>query len=129
MESLFRSRGRGRRGKQDTASWYYSVHFWHQEGIDWPDLIEAAERPRPDLGISTKAPGRQWFAGLRSGAASCVPRATAIFGVFLALWLARQFYLGGRIPFLREPEKFRIESTPPDNSWPAPLEAGEGPRR
>ena len=54
-------------------------------------------------------------------------RAAVMLGMILLLWLAREWYLGGRIPFLREPEKFKIETTSSDNTWPAPMQASDGP--
>jgi hypothetical protein len=110
-----------RRGCQ---AWDYSLHFSNMDGIEWPSLLEKAERPV--LRVRTTKPfGPPWLGDLARRAAAYAPQAAALLGLILGLWLARQYYLGGRIPFLREPEKFAVESPTLDSTWPAPLD-GDG---
>jgi hypothetical protein len=109
------------------GTWHYSVHFWNQENIDWPSLLEAAEELVQERTSPSHAPLRSGLRGLVSLATRVVPRSTALLGVLVLLWLARELYLGGRIPFLHEPEKFIIDTSPPNRSWPAPMDGSEGP--
>ena len=101
---------------------YYSVHFWNQEEIDWRTVVGETEEAERDTGMSLKATGQRWLTGSGALAAGYAVRAAAVLGLIFTLWLAREFYLGGRIPFLREPEKFRIDTTPLDATWPAPMD-------
>jgi hypothetical protein len=114
--------------RQGCEAWHYAMHFWSQEGIDWARMLEAAERQ--EVGSSANASERQWFTALRTLTRGHAGRVAAMASVVLALWLAREFYLGGRIPFLREPEKFSAETTTvDDNTWSAPMDASEGSTR
>lgn len=103
-------------------AWHYSVHFWNQEGIDWQRVLETAE------GLaSTRAPtprSAAWFPWQKL-LKQYAPKVGASAGVVLLMLLAWQLYFGGRIPFLREPEKFRMDSVPADPSWPASLGSPE----
>jgi hypothetical protein len=108
-------------------AWHYSVQFCSHEGIDWPQLLEKAEKPGEDAGTSNRVRHRPWFTRLGSPAFGYTARGAATLGLLLVLWLARELYLGGRIPFLREPEKFKIETRSFDNTWPAPMDVSDGP--
>lgn len=103
-------------------SWHYDLHLWRQEGIDWPTLLTAAENlARP----SHPSPRSSWLPGVRAFLAGYVPRLSAICCLLMALWLARQLYQGGRIPFFREPEEFRIETPVSSPDWPLPRDGSD----
>lgn len=108
-------------------AWHYDVHFWMQEKIDWPAVFEAAEKPAvteaaPALSV---APG--WLLGLQKLAIQYGPRVGMVACLFVGLWLARQLYQGGRIPFFREPERFTIHepAAVPDPAWPKPMDGSD----
>ena len=103
-------------------AWDYSVHLWNQEGIDWPILLKAADKLGQAIDTSPKVSGHGSLAGFGQPAASYAVRVAGMLGIVFTLWLARELYLGGRIPLLREPEKFKIDTTPYDNTWPAPMD-------
>ncbi|HYG34051.1 MAG TPA: hypothetical protein VEC99_04675, partial [Clostridia bacterium] len=102
---------------------------WNQNEIDWSSVLAATEDPIPESVAPRKIPVRAWQAGLASMVLNYAPRAAALLGLFLVLWFARELYLGGPIPFLRVPEKFVVDPTPLDDTWPAPMDGSEGPIR
>jgi hypothetical protein len=127
----------GNCARQGCDAWHYCVHLWNQQEIEWPGFDEAAEAPACDANLSFSPEGSwlrfgslqarllvYWPLAFRRCAIAFLP-----FGLILALWLAREFYLGGRVPYLREPEKFRIETAAPDPTWPAPLDVSDAPVR
>jgi hypothetical protein len=80
-------------------------------GIDWHKLIALAEctpdGPEPEVESEVELPegsGTGWKTYRRWASWA----ALGLAGVFL-LFLMRQLYLGGTIPFLREPEHFQVD--------------------
>jgi len=112
--------------RRGCGAWHYSVHLWNPGEIDWASLMAAAATAERAIGTSRNAPGPYWLTLLGS-TASYATRVAAILAAVFVLWLARELYLGGRIPYLREPEKFKTDTTPLDNTWPAPMDGTEAP--
>lgn len=72
---------------------------------DWNPHLHKAERILKELEAVRAGRGKTWRTQLLRPA---LVTATAI----ALLFLMHQFYFGGRIPFLREPEKFRVDIAP-----------------
>jgi hypothetical protein len=102
-------------------SWHYDVHLWHQEGIDWAGILEAAENLARPPGPRRSS----WFYGLRLLSCRLAPRASAFLSLLVVLWLVRQLYQGGRIPFFREPEDFNVETPMLNSAWPPPMDGSD----
>jgi hypothetical protein len=91
--------------------------------MDWHGLLQAAEKPGQEVSTAGKGSALQRFTLLKRLALNYAPRAAAVLGLVFVLWIARQLYFGGRIPFLREPEEFRYEEVQAvDADWPMPVD-------
>jgi hypothetical protein len=102
-------------------SYYYHLMLSDRPGIDWHKLVALAEcnlvGPEPEVESDedlARDPGIGW----RTYRLWASWTALGIVGVFLLL-LMRQFYLGGTIPFIREPENFEVDTF--ESDWrPSP---------
>ena len=92
--------------RQGCESYFYRVTFQPQPSMDWSKLIHEAEALEPQLAQASS--GRP-----KPGLGLWIPNKVlvALAGLVLLLFL-RQWYMGGRIPFIREPEKFRVDPAP-----------------
>ncbi len=90
-----------------------------QAGYEWPRLIADAEalQARP---TKARRSAREKLHALGWLAAKA-PRVWIALALLLLLLVVRQVYVGGRIPLVREPERFRVDVDPAG-------EAGERPR-
>lgn len=97
--------------REGCNSYYYRLTFYPHAKVDWQKMFDdinaeensgPEERPHPwkalirhahVLGFSNR---RLWLA----------------LGIIVLLLVARQFYRGGSIPLVREPENFRVGSDP-----------------
>ena len=98
--------------RQGCEACYYRLTFQNQPGIDWQTVLSEIEmlrqqRPGPVSGPTLhRLPWRGW---MLSGLALRLGLALMLIAMLL---LARQWRQGGRIPFLREPEHFRVDPAP-----------------
>ena len=90
-------------------SFHCQLTFRSGEKIDWTARLALADRIVQDLEESRAGRGKRWRLALIR------PIAIAV-GALLLLLLLRQLYVGGRIPLLREPEKFRVDPDPTGES-------------
>lgn len=93
-------------------SCYYRVTFEPRPGLDWTKLLPGAE-----LEVTTTAPAEdpghaERQAAFRSSVRRTAGKAALALGVLIVLLVARHWYQGGTIPYLREPEKFDVEVAP-----------------
>ncbi|MBX3744003.1 MAG: hypothetical protein KF833_01715 [Verrucomicrobiae bacterium] len=95
--------------RKGCESYFYRLSFRPWPGVNWPSVIarihdEAGGAERKDNAVPAVVPmvRRQFLsqAVLRGGIA---------LGALAALWLARHWHRGGRIPYLREPERFEVD--------------------
>lgn len=103
---------------------HYLVHLWNQEGIDWAELLLLADTFPSENAAAGRSGWKGWLPVL-GRFKGYVVRGLALLAFVVLSLLARQFYQGGRIPFLREPEEFRVESFQPDPSWPVSRDSSE----
>jgi hypothetical protein len=89
---------------------YYTVVFGDHIDLDWPKLLSGAE--------STAKEGDEAEQTTNWAAANAhrldqrkrlAMRAAIGVGMLLLMLLIRQWYLGGRIPVIREPENFKVD--------------------
>lgn len=90
----------------------YKLIFRNHPDIDWVKLLSTALAERteddsddepPDAIVHDPERFRRWKRRIR---------VTLLTMVVLFLLLARQVYNGGRIPLVREPQKFRVDPAP-----------------
>jgi hypothetical protein len=98
----------------------YQLHFGRVPDLDWEVIQEqmaAAENHRLAL-VAAEAAAKR--AAQRKFNWRFIARVAIALGVLLLLLMIRQWYLGGRIPILREPEKFRVAPAPEEHGRPTP---------
>ena len=94
--------------REGCNSYTYKLTFYPYNNLDWPTLLAAIDRNEKEPGNAPVRPGIAQALNLlwRSSAARRV--ALGLIVVVLLL-VVRQWYLGGRIPLLREPRKFQVD--------------------
>ncbi len=115
--------GRLRRGycaREGCDSCYYTLSLQPHPKVGWPKILSG-------LGLcASESPARELRQG--GGGGSWRPRISfrilrpfllVLLGTVL-LWGLRQWYMGGRIPLVREPEKFRVDPAPVEEHHPLP---------
>ena len=97
------------------GAWFYRLAFQAVPAIDWPGLLARVDTrlqpPKPRWSLAAWMPSR-----LDLARPAFVLRAGAWIGLILLLLLARQCYYGGRVPLLREPERFRVTPDPQEEA-------------
>jgi len=99
-------------------SYYYRLTFRTHPDLDWTRLLSRADsveeaQPQPTaVADETKktTPGM--------GRRRLVARLLVALAVVSLLLLVRQWYRGGRIPLIREPENFQVDHLAPDRQVP-----------
>ena len=86
-------------------SFHCQLTFRSGEKVDWNARLAEADRIVQDLEDSRAGRGKRWRSEL-------IRPAIVTVAAILILLLVRQLYLGGRIPLIREPEKWRIDPDP-----------------
>jgi hypothetical protein len=86
-------------------SFHCQLTFQPDERVDWHACLARADRTVQDLEDSRAGRGKRWRSEL--------VRPTIIgVAVILILLLVHRLYFGGRIPLIREPEKWRVDPDP-----------------
>ncbi len=97
----------------------YELHFQNHPDLDWPKLLSARE-PAAPAATAGAEPAPEAEAAAPAAAAPdpgtrhrhLAIRVGVLIGAALLLFVFRQLYYGGRIPLIREPEKFRVAPAP-----------------
>jgi hypothetical protein len=87
-------------------SYFYRLSFQDLPGVDWNLILPQVE------GINEKVDQSEIAAGRLRKRAVNVKLAARIglgLGILVAVLMLRQWYYGGTIPLLREPEKFKVD--------------------
>ncbi len=97
-------------------SFYYRLTFQTHPPLDWTKVLAQVEtindvpaEEAPDEATDATVPERPARSGL-------VRRLCIAVAIVVVLLLARQWYLGGRIPLVREPEHFKVDPAPPGSA-------------
>jgi len=96
--------------RQGCQACYYRLAFLAQE-LDWPALlgkVDARLRPQPEA----QSTQRFWKMGWALPSAALWLRVGVALVVIAVLVLVRQWHQGGRIPWIREPQNFRVDPAP-----------------
>jgi len=90
-------------------SYHYRLSFLDFPGVDWDSILPQVE----GIGEGTiKAEAASARAAKRALQLRMAGRVCLAVGIILVLLMIRQLYLGGRIPLIREPEKFKVDPAP-----------------
>jgi len=103
--------------QQGCNSYYYRFNLAPVAALDWTTLLSQVETAQQEKAAPTLPEAPVPTSGKAFSYRKAAPRLWAALGIILLLLVLRQWYVGGRIPFLREPENFRVD--------PAPLEETE----
>lgn len=105
-------------------SYHYQLTFKMQGQVDWAGLLLQVETIQQEQEHPAGSDAAQRLVG------SSLARLLWTSGRARRLWLAlaavlllmliRQWYLGGRIPLIREPEHFRVDPAPREEAAPCP---------
>ncbi len=102
--------GKGYCARNGCTSYYYRVEFADVPSVNWSETIARAEM-LPVLAQTEATATRPLTSYL---ADFLVPKhalsLTGLVATLVVFWLARQYYVGGTIPLLREPERFEVDS-------------------
>ena len=99
--------------RQGCDSMYYNLTLQPYPRVDWPAIIaQAATREFEESGVVTVKSARSRLPRIHITPKTARTMAVAV-GAVLVLFVARQYYYGGRIPLLREPEHFRVDQASP----------------
>jgi hypothetical protein len=93
-------------------AWYYRVSIAPYQQVDWPKLLAEVDAPE-NQGRTGGSTARWW--GLlweRLVRWRMLPRIGVAFAAIVLLLLVRHWHQGGRIPLLREPEAFQVDTAP-----------------
>lgn len=96
----------------------YRLHFGQVPELDWRTVLgqmESARNHRCELAAAEAAAKR---VAIRRDKQRTIVRFAIALGILLLVLILRQWYVGGRIPLLREPEKFRVAPLPEENHKP-----------
>jgi hypothetical protein len=103
----------GHCAREGCAASHYRLQFYDTPEINWAVVLaesRPSEAPQPESQSPPKpAPERR--IALRRFAQIAV-----VLGICLGAWMWWQWHIGGRIPFLREPEHFRVTPSNVDDS-------------
>lgn len=106
--------------REGCESFVYRLRFHSQPGVNWRAIfaqMEVVVQNQAELSASA-ATARQVV--VRRARWRTLGRVGIALAVVLLLMIIRQWYVGGRIPLIREPEKFRVDPLPPGQTDPSP---------
>jgi len=100
--------GLGDCARPGCESYFYQLTFRAHAPLDWAALLAEAEAIQTERARPTSR--KLTTTDLARGLLQCglTRRAALALGLLLLLLLIRQWRVGGRIPFLREPERFHV---------------------
>ena len=105
--------GRLRQGycaRQGCEACYYQLSFRDQE-LNWPKILAQVDA-RLQGPIKRRSSILSWKLVWPPASSTLAYRFALALAVILLLLLVRQWRQGGRIPFIREPENFRVDPAP-----------------
>ena len=94
--------------REGCTSNFCRLTFASRAGLDWTKLLEDAGRAKADLAVETAAL-QPAPVTRRMNRRRLAVRASLVLLAVIALFVFRQWYRGGTIPFFREPEHFKVD--------------------
>ncbi len=113
--------------RQGCEAWYYRVNLWPQSQLNWPSLLAQIDLAEEEGQKPAALPAFWGPACKRLMHSPLLPRIGIAFFVVVVLLVARHWQQGGRIPLLREPEKFQVDVAPEEESERATADSPGGP--
>jgi hypothetical protein len=98
--------------RPECTSQDYQLIFRNHPDVDWPRLFSSGQEPEPVAVADDDEPEVDRKAAYIAWRHRMFLRIGVLAGALLLLFIARQYYYGGRIPLIREPESFRVDFAP-----------------
>jgi len=92
-------------------SYFYRLSFQRHPDADWVVILSQVQRIQAEQAAASAA-------GRRAARLGVARRVGLALVIVVLLLLFRQWYFGGRIPLIREPEKFHVDPASP--GWETP---------
>ncbi len=103
----------GRCARRECPCDRYRLVFQNHPDLDWAKLFASGEKEPPEPGeTAAAAPADAPQTPKRTSRWHTAVRVGILIVAVLLLFILRQLYYGGRIPLIREPEKFRVDPAP-----------------
>ena len=99
--------------REDCASDTYCLTLQRHPGLDWTLLLLQVERIQEEQARQAAIQRESTRLAERAAHRGRTLRIALLVALGILLFLIRQWYLGGRIPLLREPERFHVDPLPP----------------
>ena len=90
-------------------SYYYRLMFAVHPDIDWPRLLAQIESTGGEGGGAAPGDATPKIATQNPARARRFSRVAIGVAILAMLWILRQWYRGGTIPWVREPENFQVD--------------------
>jgi len=90
-------------------SYYYRLMFAVHPDIDWPRLLAQIESTGGEGGGAAPGDATLKIATQNPARARRFSRVAIGVAILAMLWILRQWYRGGTIPWVREPENFQVD--------------------
>ena len=90
-------------------SYYYRLMFAVHPDIDWPRLLAQIESTGGEGGGAAPGDTTPKIATQNPARARRFSRVAIGVAILAMLWILRQWYRGGTIPWVREPENFQVD--------------------
>jgi hypothetical protein len=101
----------GQCAREDCKSTDYELILHKHPDLDWQNLLSPPETEEEKRAKREMAEAEELKMAKRSARWRSARLALLVL-IAILLWVWRQYYIGGTIPFLREPEKFRVDTGP-----------------
>jgi len=99
--------------RKDCPSYYYQLDWVARGNLNWPKVREAIKSldvaEKQDTEDETEREADVDRAERRAAWGKTGLRLLAAVVAVLFLWAARQYYIGGTVPWLRQPESFTVD--------------------
>jgi hypothetical protein len=105
--------------RQGCSAYVYRLDFSAHPVLDWAQLVA---RVQEDLEPAGRRPRRRRARGIAAALWLPTPRtalrAAASMALLAVVLLGHQYYVGGRIFLIREPEEFQVDAWPAEETTP-----------
>jgi hypothetical protein len=98
--------------REKCDSYYYRVTFQAFPGADWASLVSQFEKGEPRPKAAKKSRTQKNWATKFLSTLRVPAHVWITVAVLVLVLVVRQWYVGGRIPLLREPEHFKVDVAP-----------------
>lgn len=96
--------------RQSCSSFFYVVRGAEHPELNWPSILGEEQKASAE---QQEAQAQVQRSAVRTRKGQVVKRVAIGVAIVVVLLMIRQWYVGGRIPLIREPEQFQVDRLPP----------------